>query len=204
MLHPPPRPDAAAAVAAAVGGCGTQGSSPALLYRSLNLQQSERNAHRRSSSKVCSSGFFLFILLGFFFLYINNSADQVFAGDVPEANNKCLQNFCQETGCYLNKRLLDLAAEVHQNATTDFFFSLNHWRCNTLFSLGSKMCVINWRCIELLLKQSADLIYILLGGVKRSDKDQTLLILTQTEEKIEPHMLSGIRTPSNPGHQAVI
>lgn len=74
----------------------------------------------------------------------------------------------------------------------------------TLCSPGSTMCVINWRCIELLLKQSADLIYILLGGVKRSDKDQTLLILTQTEEKIEPHMLSGIRTPSNPGHQAVI
>lgn len=84
-----------------------------------------------------------------------------------------------------------------------FFFFLNHWRCNTL-SPGSTMRVINWRCIELLLKQSADLIYILLGGVKRSDKDQTLLILTQTEEKIEPHMLSGIRTPSNPGHQTVI
>lgn len=128
----------------------------------------------------------------------------MFAGKVPEANNKRHQNFCQETGSYLNKHLLDLAAEVHQNATTHFFFlSLTNGSA-TPCSPGCTACVINWRCIELLLKQSADLIYILLGGVKRSDKDQTLLILTQTEEKIEPHMLSGIRTPSNPRHQAVI
>lgn len=67
------------------------------------------------------------------------------------------------------------------------------------------MCVLSGsRCIELLLKQSTDLIYILLGRVKRSDKDQTLLILTQTEGKIEPHVLSGIRMPSNPEHQPVI
>lgn len=114
------------------------------------------------------------------------------------------KNFCQETGCYLNKRLLDLAAEVHQNATVDFSFLFSTVCGATIYSPGCTVCVINWRCIELLLKQSADLIYILLGGVKRSDKDQTLLILTQTEEKIEPHMLSGIRTPSNPGHQPVI
>lgn len=149
---------------------------------------------------------FFFVVM-FFFLGKNNSADQVVAGDVPVANNKSLQKFCQETGCYLNKHLLDLAAEVHQNATANVFFGGCFFltiRGETICSGGCTLCAINWRCIELLLKQSADLIYILLGGVKRSDKDQTLLILTQTEEKIEPHMLSGIRTPSNPEHQPVI
>lgn len=67
--------------------------------------------------------FYVLCSLFFFFSFcISNSADQVFAGDVPKANSKCLQKFCQETGCYLNKHLLDLAAEVHQNATTDFLF----------------------------------------------------------------------------------
>lgn len=64
--------------------------------------------------------------------------------------------------------------------------------------------LLSLRCIELLLKQTTDLIYILLGGVKRPDKDQTLLILTQTERKIELHTLSGISTAANPRHQPVI
>ena len=63
---------------------------------------------------------------------------------------------------------------------------------------------LSQRCIELLLKQSSVLNSILLGGPRGSDKDQTLLILTQTGGIIEPHMLSSIRTPSNAKHPPVI
>lgn len=76
----------------------------------------------QTDSQAAKSEILAFNVLFFFFSFcISNSPDQVFAGDVPEANNKCLQKFRQETGCYLNK-CLELAAEVHQNATTDFFF----------------------------------------------------------------------------------
>lgn len=88
-----------------------------------------------------------------------------------------------------------------QNASLDFPepFALQPYTVLTTWC-----ALLNLRCIELLLKQSTDLIYILLGGVKRSDKDQTLLILTQTKGKIEPRMLSGVRTPSKSKNHPVI
>lgn len=123
---------------------------------------------------------------------LSNSADQVFEKDIQQTNNKHLQ-----TCCYLNKLFLE---EYIKMKTLIF---LNHLQQSCILLQLHDVCyqtqdVLNC-CSNRTLISS-----ILLGGVKKSDKDQTLLILTQAERKIESHMLSGIRTPSKPEHQPVI